>query len=349
MPTRTGTGSGPCSLPMIVNGGPYKWSLESDVEGFRRYEVYYKVQIDPTIHGPYTAWRCPGLPVVGSPWTEFGDPDPLAFFTNEGRCTLDETQKQGENSFYDVVLVASTKPTGVCPENTGGNQLLVPDRVKLRTVNYQKEGVYDFLGQPIVNSAWEQIRGPQNEWDAHRLQVVVEQNVPNLEQNLIDSLMHTLNDAPMWGQGERQVKLSDVEVDEKFHLNCERYYVRRLVFDISREFDRCFLDEGTKCLRGRWDKNPSSPTYGAYILGEYVNPLVPALPIPVDPNNPRDFIRYKDWNGEPARTLLRNGRPVDVSGSTTGTADDTPGTICVGYYPQGNLFQLGVPTDLENP
>lgn len=339
----TGTGTGPCSLPRIPNGGPWKWDLVSDTEGYRTYHVWYRVEVDPALHGPLKASRCPGLPAVGSLWTEGALTDTEAFFTNEYQVS--PLGRQGENSFYDVVKVASSKPSKDCSTEVGGDPLLTPNRVKVRTVNYQKEGVYDRLGNPIVNSAFEQIRGPQNEWDAHRLQVIIEQNVANMELDLVDSLMHNLNDGPLWGFDPRTVKLSEATIDPKYKANCDKYYRRTLVFDVSTEFDRCLLDEGTKALRGYWDKDRSSPTYGQYVIAEDEDGPYGK----VDPNNPRNFIRYQDWYGNNARVLLNRGKPVDVSNSTTGTADDTPGRICVGYYPSGNLLLLGIPVDLENP
>lgn len=343
----TGTGSGFCEVPTIEgpNGGPFDWSMRSDVKGFRDYDIFYRVRIHPRVHGPYAAWSCAGLPAPGDVWDEGETTDSLAFFTNEGDVKPDPKGKPGDNQYMIVRLCATTRPTENCNNIDHSNPLLVPDRIHLRTVNYQKEGVYDRFGEPIDNSAFEQFRGPQNEWDAHRLQVVIEQNVPDLEDGLIDLLMHNLNDAPMWGRPARTVKFSNAEVEKRYGAGCTKYYYRRLTFDLASDFDRCLLDEGTKALRGQWDTIPGSPTYGRYIVADDEDGPYGK----VDPLNPRNYIRYKDWNENNTRVILNGaGLPVDISQSTPGTADDTPGRICIQYYPGEDLFQLGVPVSLPD-
>lgn len=345
----TGTGSGaPCDLPRIDNGSvlgrPESWRMKSDRDGFRDYDVVYIVRVDPAIHGPYAAWTCPGLPNAGDVWDEISLIDEWAFFTQEGGV---EPYGPGHNNeFFKVTLVASTRPTKDCASDTGGDPLTIPNRVSVRFITYQKEATEDRLGDPIDNSAFELFRGPQNEWDAHRLQVVIEQNVSSLEVDLIDSLMNHLNDEPLWGFPARTVKLSGAEVDPQYRANCEQYYKRRLTFDVAFDFDRDLLDEGTKVLRGKWDTNRLSSTYGAWVVAEDEDGPYGL----VDPTNPRNYIRYKDWNQENTRVVLNgHGLPVDTSNATPGTADDTAGRIHVEYYSQGNLNALGVPLDLENP
>lgn len=347
--SRSGTGTGSCDLPRIDHGGgdgrPYSWGLKSDRDGFRDYDIMFIVRVNPLIHGPYAAWTCPGLPIPGDVWDEIDLIDEWAFFTQEGKVEAWGNPGPG-NEFFAVHLVASTRPTKDCASESGQDPLTVPNRVNVRTITYQKEGTQDRFGDPIDNSAFELFRGPQNEWDAHRLQVVIDQNVANLEIELIDSLMHNLNDDNLWGFPARTVKLSAAEIDPQYRTNCEKYYKRRLTFDVAFDFDRDILDEGTKALRGQWDTNPSSPTYGAWVIASDEDGPYGL----VDPTNPRNYIRYKDWNAENTRVILNGaGIPVDTSSATPGTADDVPGRIHVEYYPSGNLLQLGIPLDLENP
>lgn len=343
MPTGT---TGPCDLPRIAGpAGPKSWKLSVDVEGFRTYKIVNRVEVDPAIHGPYAAlYLTPGLPQPGTPWDEGLVLDGWAFFTREAEVT--PVGRTEDNKFYDVEQTATTRPTRDCATQGRDDPLLFPDRVEVRTITYQKEATLDRFDNPIVNSAFEQFRGPQVEFDFHRLQVVVEQNVAHQDLDLLQELMHHLNDEPMWGFGERMIKLSAVDpIKTAYHVDCEKYFIRRLTFDIDF-FDRCLLDEGTKALRGQWDKVRTSPTYGQYVIDD-------------DEDGPygkvshllqRNFKRYQDWDGNLTRVILNGkGVPWDSAGATTGTADDTPGRICVEYYPNGNFALLDLPADLENP
>lgn len=342
--SRTGTGTGACDLPRITNTLQQAWSMTSDEEGYRDYEIAFRVEVDPVVHGPYQAWMCPGLPLVGTAWEEFGAvPDDQAFFTSAGRVV--QVGREPGNKFFDVILRASTKPVKDCQTSVGQDPVTIPDRIHVRTVNYQTEGTFDRNDDPIVNSAFEQIRGPQNEWDAHRLQVTVEQNVSAMELDVVEGLMHHLNDAEMWGFPARTIKLSAFEVERKYKASCEKYYLRRLTFDIARDFDRCLLDEGTKVLRGKWDTVRGSPTYGQWLIADDEDGPFGK----VSAEDPKNFIRYKDWNGENTRVILNgHGVPYDPEHNTSGTADDVAGRICVEYYDSGNLLLLNVPLSIEN-
>lgn len=325
-PTGTGT-TGPCYWPH-VQGGPIDWSVQQERDKSRTYRVKYLVRINPQLHGPGTAINAGGLPLVGSVWNDCPDPnianeDVWAWFTAERSASPFKSDKAYDNQYMVVECIATTKPKQDCLSEGTDNPLAVPDRVRIETINYNKEAVYDRFGNPILNSAWEQIRGHQVEFDNHRLRVYIEQNAAALELDLIQSLMHNLNDANLWGFGPRRIKLSHYEGEPKYYTNCSKYWLRRFVFDIADDFDRCILDEGTKVLRGKWDKNPNSPTYGQYLIGTVINPVTGDA-IPVNPDNPRDFIQYQDWNMQPSRVILNgNGLPYDpVLGNGTGTITD---------------------------
>lgn len=339
----TGT-LGPCDLPVIDNSGARSWSLKRDVDGHRNYRITHRVHVDREIHGPLAALELtPGLPEPGSTWDEGDLEDEWAFFTQE--ADVEQAGRGPDNQFFDVTQYATTKPTIDCSQDGRTDPLLFPDRVRIESINYVTEVTVDINGDPYANSAWELFRGPQAEYDAHRLRVVIEQNVADLEITLLQSLMHNLNDATMWGFDPRMIKFSGFDAEPKYHSNCEKYWLRRLTFDIASDFDRCILDEGTKVLDGKWDKDPSSSTFGQYIPRR-ANPFNP-FTSDADPNNPNDFIHYVDYNGNPTRVIL-NGRgvPWDATGVSSGTADDNAGSICLQVYDQGNLFLLGVPLDL---
>lgn len=347
MATGTGTDGGnpPCgTLPRINNDVQRAWSVTRDAEGHRTYKVTHRIQGDRDTDGPLAVLECPGLPEPGTIWDEGGMVDDWAFFSQEAEVV--QVGKTTDNQYWDVTQVASTKPTVDCVTLGRQDPLTYPDRVNVETINYSQEQAFDRFGDLIVTSAWEQIRGPQVEFDAHRLQVTIEQNSAAMELDLVLSLMHHLNDGVMWGFPARTVKLSGFKAEPKYGPLCQKYFVRRFTFDVATDFDRCVLDEGTKVLRGAWDRDPISPTYGTYVIAK-ANPFNP-LSVAPDPNNPRDFVRYKDWHGENSRAILNgHGVPWDPFNLTTGTADDNPGMNCIEYYSQGNLFLLGVPLSIE--
>lgn len=343
----TGTGTvDPCEFPRIPNLGQRAWSLKRDPDGHRTYKITHRVEVDRGLHGPLAALvLTPGLPEPGSTWDETELTDDWAFFTQEADVV--QVAPESNNCFFDITQTATTKPTLDCVTAGREDPLSQPDRVRIEYINYTKEATYDRNGEPILNAAWEMLRGPQVEFDCHRIRVIIEQNVAAFDIPLVSSLMHNLNDAEMWNFDPRYIKLSGAEGEPKYHTSCEKYWLRRLIFDVADDFDRCVLNEGTKVLRGDWDRNPNSNTYGQWVVAR-ANPLNPFSVAP-DPLNPRDFIRYKDWNGENTRVILsNNGKPWDATESTTGTDDDTIGEVCIEYYPSGNLLLLGIPIDIES-
>lgn len=94
------------------------------------------------------------------------------------------------------------------------------------------------------------------------------------------------------------------------------------------DWDRDIPDEGTKALRGYWKETPpGSMDYVYHLVG---NP---------NPNDPSDFVRFVDTNGNPAKVLLDGAGYPWFSSETFG-----PGSIHVEKYPSGNLLLLNIPT-----
>lgn len=340
----TGSGTGPCDPPYIVNGGPMSWGLRSNRLGYRDYDVTFRVKVDPALDGPYCAFNCPGLPEAGDIWDLESCVDGAAFFTKERE--VKQVGPTWDNQYFDVRCVATTSPVSDCYTDNYDDPLAIPDRVRIQTVTYSHEARFDRFGDPFVNSAWEQYRGKQVEFDAHRIRIYIEQNHDDLDETVVESLMHTLNDMTLWGFPPRTVKLSEFDAEPKYYRDCQKYWVRKFIFDVAFDFDRCLLDEGTKVLRGKWDTNPTSPTYGQYVLGKMIDPGTLEL-VDVTPDDPRHFIRYKDWHGENTRVILNGrGKPYDPEQITPGTDDDVIGQNCFEYYEEGNLLLLDIPISL---
>lgn len=342
------TGTGFCELPFIPNApdsntpAPRAWSLVRDKDGHRTYKITNRVAVERGSQGPLAALNCPGLPEPGSIW-DFNDTiDDWAYFTQEAEVV--QVGSEAGNCYFDVTQYATTKPSPDCPTDFRNDPLTFPPRIDIESINYNNEKVFDRFGNPIRNSAWEQYRGPLTEYDAHRLRVTIEQNVADLELDLANILLNCLNDSPMWDFPARQVKFSAFSAKKQFNVDCDIYWTKRFTFDIATDFDRCYLDEGTKVLRGAWDTNRSSSTYGQYIIAR--NAFTGVI---LQPTSPKNFIRFKDWHGENTRVILDgHGRPWDVAQETAGTSDDNPGRICYEVYNEDDLFELGVPVSLED-
>lgn len=330
--------------------GVLHWSLEREDDGHRTYTVKHRVKSDDGTDEPGQVLLTSGLPVVGSPWVFGGGADFWAFCQMYARVipVIEEGEK---TKLWTVEQKFTTKPNKFyCREEQFEDPLLEPQKISGTFIKYTEEATQDRFGNPVVNSAFEQLRGPQVEFDKNRPQVRIEQNVANLQLAFCAAMVDTVNDRTLWGCPARCIKLSNFDWEKKYYGHCYSYYTRTFVFDIRypETFDRYLLDEGTKALRGHWDKRSTSPTYKQYVLENGVYDNGGWL-------NPSNFIRFKDWNGENTRTLLNGyGRPYDPgvtsedsTGSGTGTGDDRViGTIYIQKYDESNFLELNIPTTL---
>lgn len=354
------------------------WSLKVDEEGWREYLVEFQVKCAPYEEGPLAALRevNANFP-VGEQWAFPGDDvDVWATRQPETTVNIDQERKGDPAEFYSVVCVYSNRPPkrNKCAGDETGNPLCEPDRVSGRFIKYVEEAtvadeVDYYTGgilvktisapAPIRNSAHEQIRGPQVEFDKNRQRIVVEQNKLNLELDLLASLIDTVNDASLWGFPNGTVKLSDVSWVKKYYgrptaagyagytgtgtgtdscpdfSGCQAYYIRTLEFDIDYNgWERTLLDEGTKVLIGDYyDANSN----------EYTLRTVDGAP--PDPDNPSHFIDAQDKNGNLIRIVL-NGAGLPEGAAVDGGPAEPAGKIEVWKYPRENFGLLGLPASL---
>lgn len=285
--------------------GPRTWRMSRDSEGHREYKVRYRVRGAKT-DGPANALRTPGLPTPGSYWIIDADVDLWAWCRWNAEVT--PVVEDGPNTHWEIEFTFGTKPpdTKACKDNQVEDPLLEPQRISGSFIKYTEEATHDRFGQPITNSAWEQMRGPQVEFDANRPQIRIEQNVAVLGLSLFAPMIDCLNDRTLWGLPPRTIKLSNVSWERKFYGSCSVYYTRSLEFDIRYEgFDRDLLDEGTKVLHGRWDD----------VTGNWA--LINIGGVPPNRFDPRHFVRFKDRKGENCRVILNGeGSPALI---VTGT------------------------------
>lgn len=301
----------------ICRGGIRRWGGQVDAEGHRTYTMTFRVTADST-DGPYNVLNTPGLPVVGEPWLVQNDADLWAWCRPE--TSLRQVEPDGEpTTQWDVEKQFSTRPIKRCFDQGVTNPLLQPPHISGNFNRHMEEGIFDRFGNPILNSAWEFIRGPNNEWDANRLVIKITQNVVTLGLDLLALLNNTVNAYPLWGLPPRTIKLTVGPWSVNYYGTCFSYFQRNLEFEIRAEgWDRDILDEATKVLSGHWDPKNDSLWHLDLIGG--------ADP---DPKNPNHFIRYQDRNGNLSRCILDgNGQPFvpqlnDIVNDCTGCNPNT--------------------------
>lgn len=350
--------------------GRRTWSGQRDSDSYRTYKIKWLVLGD-YLDGPANVMQAAGMPVPGTPWLFDADMDIWAWCRPDMDVKIHQELEGTPNRWWTCEQTFSNKPPGKDKGDSGGNPegcdkkqidnpLMQPPQVSGSFIRYTEEATEaelvqvvsgaseEFAGSvqrdstKIMNSAFEQIRGPQVEFDANRPQVVIEQNVLNLELGLLTEYNDCVNDRSLWGIPKRCIKFTSGPWSRKFHGTCNVYYTRQLVFDIWVKVnargelvsghDRILLDEGTKALHGKNSK-------GEWVLTEVKKGDWP------DRNNPMHYVRYKDAHGENARVILDGrGEPVDSTpGTGSGTGEKDPGEIRVFKYPERNLLNLGVP------
>lgn len=323
--------------------GQHTWSCQRDAEGHREYRIKHLVRITcdeqepsgtgtagPPNLGPATALLTPGLPQPGDVWNFDGDSDPWAFCRQQASVT---SYRDGQrNLFAWVEQTFSTRPDPRrCLDQQQGDPLDEPVQVSVSFQKYQEEGTEDRFGQPIVSSSHEQIRGPENTWDATRFQVKIRMNVAELNLPLFDAAKNSVNHAPLWGLPRRCVKFSEFGATKNYYGSCSVYYTLDMTFDADgRTWDRDLLDEGTKVLHGHWH-----PTTHHWVLDNIDG-------VPPDPHNPAHFQLFQDRQGNPCRVILNGGGlPASVCVDGLGTTSGTGGVLVEqnrGRFNEGKFF-----------
>lgn len=299
--------------------GQRTWSLVIDENGHYEYSIKHLVKAAYT-DGPTNVINTAGLPQPGSSWSFDSDVNPNAYCRPNARVNI-HTENEGEKSRYWIVeQTFSTKPLNRCGDNPVTDPLLEPQKVSGSSVKYTEEATEDRFGLPIKNSAHEQMRGPQVEFDHNRDSITIEQNVASLDYAVFSVMRDTLNDDTLWGFPPRCIKLSSVSWEKKYYGECAVYYVRKFTFDISIKtdpdtgepisgFDRDLLDEAGSVLKGHW-----SSVTGEWELDDIGGE-------PPDPGNPSHFITAKDRHGENKRFIL-NGAGIPITIKTLGAVEN---------------------------
>jgi hypothetical protein len=299
--------------------------MTRDRDGHREYKIRWQIETSSSLDGPATVLQCPGLPQPGQYWVVDGDVDLWATCKLDAVVTPHPQYTEGERvNLWIVEQTFSTKGDDKrCKDQQWDDPLLVPDRISGTFSKYQEEATFDRFGRQILNSAFEQIRGPQVEFDANRPTVKISQNRAALEIDLFLPMVDTVNAFPLWGLPRRTIKLSNVSWERKFYGSCYLYYERTFEFDIRAPksitdvlgFDRILLDEGSKALNGHWD-----PSTGNWVLDDIGGQ-------PPSRFNPSHFIRLYDLQGNPMHAVLDGqGKPITsaVYGAISSASNTEP-------------------------
>jgi len=308
------------------------WGMQRDSEGHRNFHITFLVEVDSKSDGPAVAFQANGLPVPGAVWAFSNDVDNWAW------CQLDaevEMEKQDPDCVhFHLTFHFSTRPlrfdrghnlAGIpgFGDSSGGDlgptdPLIEFPKVSGSFVKFTEEGTQDRFGRPIRTSSHEQIRGAQNEWDDQRPTIRIEWNTPLFEDvALVYSMRNCVNPFPLWGFDRRCIRLVPVSWERKFHGVVQQYFTIIVDFEINEStWDRDLLDEGTKVLQGDWDRTEGSATYHQYV------PAVDENGEDLNPYNPVNFQRFKDWNDENARVVL-NGAGLPFNPESSAIYKDT--------------------------
>ena len=281
--------------------------MTRDEEGHREYHPVLLVGCDPT-DGPANvlAFIDNQYP-PGTYWNIANDTDQWAW--RHTPTTLTPTEKTGPVQQFECQLVFTTRPPKRCMDLEITDPLLEPPKLSGSFVKAKLEASEDRYGVYTTTSSFEQLRGPQVEFDHNTMTVKIEQNIADLQLPFLSEMRDGVNDQPLWGVDARCVKLSNVTWERLFYGFCSIYYKRTLEFEIDENtFDRHILDESTKVLSGRWG-NTSNIGDGTnyWIDVKFANDGTSPDP---NPDNPAHFIVYRDPSGQPSRVILDGaGRP----------------------------------------
>jgi hypothetical protein len=300
-------------MALILSNGQKIATMNRDEDGHREYKIKYQVFSTTGTDLPAAVLQTPGLPLPYSFWLLDSDVDVFAWCKWDAEVVPGPGQVEGEPiNLWNVDLTFTTKPPkGYCRTIQVEDPLLEPIKISGSFVKYTEQVSRDRFGLPIVTSSYEQIRGPQVEFDKNRANVKFEYNVPSLNFALVASLVDHLNGQELWGLPPRTIKLSQWDWERQYWGQCSVYYKWTLHFDIRFDtFDRNVLDEGTKVLNGHWG------TDGRWKL-DNINGQPP------NPLNPQHFKRFQDRAGNTSRVIL-NGAGLP-SGVEVGTGSVNPG------------------------
>lgn len=289
--------------------GPLSWGLTLTEEAHRDYIIRWLVRCTDIEDGPQQVLLASGLPMIGSTWSIGNDSDAWAYCWPNWK--ISQIVNNEPNIDWVVEQMFSTRPLKRCQTSSIENPMDEPPKISGSFLSYTQEAAFDYLGNPLVSSSWEQFRGPQVERDETRASINIAMNVLTLPLGQYAEFMNCVNDSTLWGLPARCIKLSGVTFEQNLYGTCTYYYTINYNFDIMfNTFDSLLLDEGSRILVGAGTRA-----------------------------NPKHFVAYKDLYGENSRVILDGfGNAWNGVGS--------PGTRLNQKYAPADLLLLGIPASL---
>lgn len=298
--------------------GRIGWSLKRDRDGHRDYNLRMLVETTSSADGPGAVYFASGLPAIGVPWSFGNDSDPWAFCSPE--ATVSPIVTPDPNLYWTIDIPFTTKPFRRCQDTAVEDPILEPQQVSGSFVSYVKQlSKRADTGKLVLSSSHEPITGI--EIDSTRPTVRIVQNVSDLELPLLTQLIHTTNDAPLWGLAANRIKLDSISWERKVYGSCYYYYTRTFDFGIKfegfsitdiadsgfKEFDADLAEGDTAALRA----------------------------------NPKNYMLIRALRGDSSPTKVN----LDGNGSVNTNPVLSPTFLSpVVAYGESNFFLLDVPT-----
>lgn len=333
-----------------VVGSQRAWSGERDDDGHRTWMLQSYVRCTSFLDGPAVVMQCGGLPQIGSTWNFGNDVDVWAFCYPYMKVSpLPGANPNEDERFLDWLVEQkfSTKPLKRCNTSQIENPLDEPYLISGNFLKYTKEANYDRFGNQIRTSSFEQVHGPNVEFDFNRPTVKISWNVANLNLRQLSTFIDTVNDSTLWGMPRRCVKLSNCSFERRQYGICNFYFNQAFEFDTDwNTFDKNVLDEGYKCLNGQWAISPSDPDLttwrnGVALPSGSLWKLLPIGGVAPNRNNPQHYMRYKDKNGEMNKVVLDGrGEPCATGFQPADWEALTQYKIGTYVYNAGNIYLM---------
>lgn len=347
----------------IQGPGVQHWSGSIANDGHRDYKLIIRTK-GGFGDGPASHMSTPGLPVAGSIWLYENVLDPWAWCDGSDGCQ--PVQGDGTRAtFYDHTFAYSTRPRGQskkpddrgqkqkCSDITIQNPLSEPNGTSGGFVRASAEMTRDRFNKPLRYTSFEQITGPQAEFDDSHFTVTVTQNVPSLQLALVSGLKDHVNDATLWDLPARCWKLSEFHWERKLYGVCGFYYTRSFTFEgktrpelsvnglptgvLLSGWDKEVPDWSNKALHGKWDRTPAAGGLGVrWVVQNFPDGTVPNK----DNVNHYDLIPAPKGGGN-IRAYLSQSTP-----GTPATDEADIKKLSIQYYHAANLLTLGIPTVL---
>lgn len=227
----------------IIGGAPFDWSMTTDEEGHRDYQILWQVQNDGPTYGPEDAMFCAGLPAPGASLNIGHCIDGYAYYQRKGSAKLKSRDKH--RSIWIVQTDFSTRPVRRCETSNYENPLLEPHKVRGSADVFQREAQTDKDGNALLNSAGQRFRGPAVQIEDGWPTIEVEQNVSWINVAVLGQYRYSVNNATFWGCAARTLKCKVLTWERVLIGTCSYYFRVATTFQYNAEkWDLHLLQEG---------------------------------------------------------------------------------------------------------